>query len=259
MAVQPHQSQVIGGEYPAHRGHRRAAGHRQPELLVFVCGGDELVRVRLDPDSETNVDVLDDAGLARDGIEALDFGDRVQDDVPDTDFDRRGQFRDGFVVAVEGNPLRREASVQRDGELAAGGHIEREPFLVDPAGNLAAQEGLGRVAHVVAAAKGGRELAAPGTEVVLVDDEQRGAVLLSELGQRDSGEAGDTGFVANDVVRPHIRRKPQQLVGRLRSRRAIGVPGLFGVPRAGRVYVHIRSGAVTPSIASPLAITWRVA
>ena len=29
----------------------------------------------------------------------------------------------------------------------------------------------------------------------------------------------------------------------------------FGVPRTGGVNVHIRSGAVTPSIASPLAIT----
>src|SRR6185437_6739635 len=45
VAVQADQSQVVGGEYPPDRGHRRAVGQRQPELLVFVCGGDELVGV----------------------------------------------------------------------------------------------------------------------------------------------------------------------------------------------------------------------
>ena len=69
----------------------------------------------------------------------------------------------------------------------------------------------------------------------------------------------DAAFVANHVARPHIRRQPQQLFGRLRPRRATGVPGLFGVPGTGGMDVHIRSGALTPSIASPLAMTWRVA
>ena len=164
--------------------------------------------VRLDADGETNEDVLDDARLARDGIEALDFGHRVHNDVPDTGFDRGGQLRDGFVVAVEGNPLRREVGVQRDGQLAAGAHVEREALFVDPARYLAAQECLGGVVHIGAAAEGRRDLSAPGAEVVLVDDEQRGSVLLGQIGQRDSGDGGDPGFVANHVARPHIRRQP---------------------------------------------------
>ena len=89
----PDQPKVIGGEYPPYRRHRRAAGQRQPELLVFVRGGDELVGVRLDADGEANQDVLDDAGLTRDGVEALDFDHRVQDDVPHPGFDRGGQLR----------------------------------------------------------------------------------------------------------------------------------------------------------------------
>ena len=93
VAVQPDQSQVIGGEYPADGRHRRAAGHRQPELLVFVCGGDELVGVRLDADGEAHEDILDDARLARDRVEALDFDHRVQDDVTHPGLDRRGQLR----------------------------------------------------------------------------------------------------------------------------------------------------------------------
>ena len=125
MAVQADQSQVIGGEDPAHRGHRRAAGQRQPELLVFVRGGDELVGVRLDTDGETDKHILDDARLARDGVEALDFGHRVQDDVTDPGFDRGGQLRDGFVVAVQRDPLGREVGMQRDGQLAAGADIQR--------------------------------------------------------------------------------------------------------------------------------------
>ena len=124
MAVQTHQSQVLRLEHPADGVQCRTAGQRQPELLVLVCGGDELVGVRLDTDRETNEDILDDARLPRDGIEALDLDHRVQNDMADTGFDRCRQFGDGFVVAVEGDPLRREVSVQRNGQLTAGAHVE---------------------------------------------------------------------------------------------------------------------------------------
>ena len=40
--------------------------------------------VRLDADGEADQDVLDDARLAGDGVEALDLGYRVQDDVSDS-------------------------------------------------------------------------------------------------------------------------------------------------------------------------------
>ena len=148
MAVQPDETQVVGGEYPPHRCHRRAAGHREPELLVLVRGGDELVGVRLDADGETNQDVLDDARLTRDGVESIDFGHRVQNDLADPGFDRGLQLRHGFVVAVKGDPLRREVGMQRNGQLPAGAHVEREAFFVDPARYFAAQEGLGGIVHV---------------------------------------------------------------------------------------------------------------
>ena len=52
------------------------------------------------------------------------------------------------------------------------------PFLIDPARNLAAQERLGGVVDVLTAAERRGDVAAARPEVVLVDDEQRGAELL---------------------------------------------------------------------------------
>ena len=145
----PDQSQVIGGEHPPHRGHRRAVGQRQPELLVFVGGGDELVGVGFDADGDADQHILDDAGLARDGVEALDLDHRVDDDMTDAGLDGRGQLGDRFVVAVQRDPLGREVGMQRDGQLAAGAHVQRQAFFVDPARYFAAQEGLSGVVHVV--------------------------------------------------------------------------------------------------------------
>ncbi len=259
VAVQTDHPQVFGFEDPADGGQRRAAGHGQSEFLVLVCGRDELMGVRFDADGETDEDVLDDACLARNGIQTLDLGHRVQNDVADTGFDRRGQFRDRLVVAVEGDPLRREVGVQRNGQLAAGAHVERQAFLVDPARDLAAQKGFRGIVHVLAPTERRRDLAATGAEIVLVDDEQRRAVLLGEVGHRNPRDAGDSAFIASRVAGPHVWRQQQQLLGGLRPRRAVGMAGLFGVPGTGGMNVHIRSGAVTPSIAKPLAITWRVA
>ena len=210
VAVQTDQSQVIGGEYPPHRSHRRAAGHRQPELLVFVGGGDELVGVRFDADGDADQHVLDDTRLTGDGVESLDLDHRIQHDVADTGFDRGGQLGDRFVVAVQRDSLGREVRVQRDGQFAAGADVEREAFFVDPSRYLAAQECLGGVVHVGSAAERRGDLAAARAEVVLVDDEQRRAVLLREPVQRDAGNADNSVVVADGVAGPDIRRQLQQ-------------------------------------------------
>ena len=133
MAVQAHQSEVIAGEHPPNRVHRRAVGQRQPELLVFVGGGDELVGVRLDADGDADQHILDDARLARDGVEALDLDHRVDDDMSDAGLDGSGQLLGRFVVAVQRDPLRREVGMQCDRKFAAGADVQRQAFLVDPA------------------------------------------------------------------------------------------------------------------------------
>ena len=259
VAVQAHQSEVIGDEYPSNRGHRRAVGQRQPELLVFVGGGDELVGVGLDADGDADQHILDDTGLTGDGIKALDLGHRVDHDMTDAGLDRRGQLGDRFVVAVQRNPLRGEVGVQRDRQLAAGADVQREAFLVDPPRYFAAQEGLGGVVHVRTTAECRCDLAAPRPEIRFVDDEKWRAVLLRQPVQRDTGDTDDSVVAADRVVRPDVRCQLQKFVCRRGSRWNAGVMELFGVPWAGRVGVHIRSGARTPRMANPLAMTWRVA
>ncbi len=169
VAVQAHQPEVVGGEHPPHRGHRRAVGQRQPELLVFVGGGDELVGVRFDADGDADQHVLDDAGLARDGVESLDLDHRIHHDVRDAGLDGSGQLGDRFVVAVQRDSLGREVGMQRDRQFAAGADVQRQAFLVDPARDLTAQEGLSGIVHVGAAAERRGDLAATRPEVVLVD------------------------------------------------------------------------------------------
>ena len=72
--------------------------------------------------------------------------------------------------------------MQCDGQLPASAHIEREAFFVDPPGYFAAQECLGGIVHILSAAERRPDLFAAGAEVVLVDDEQRSAVLLGKVG-----------------------------------------------------------------------------
>ena len=170
-----------------------------------------------------------------------------------------GQLVDGFVVAVQGDSLGREVGVQRDGEFAAAAHVQRQAFLVDPAGDLGAQERLGRVADVLAAAERRGDLAAARPEVVLVDDEDRGAELVGDVGDLHTGDRHNTVVAANGVARPHIRRERQQLIRRLRTWRGAYVVDFLGVPGTGGMRVHIRSGAVTPRMPRPFSMTWRVA
>ncbi len=123
-------------------------------------GGDELVGVRLHAGGDPHQHILDDARRTGDGLQALDLDLGVDHDVPDAGVHRGGELVDGLVVAVHGDSLGREAGVQRDRELAAGRHVQRQALLVHPAGDLAAQERLGGVVHVLPAAEGRGDLTA---------------------------------------------------------------------------------------------------
>ena len=180
MAVQAHQPEVIGGEHPPNRGHRRAVGQRQAELLVFMGGRDVFVGVRFDADGDADQHVLHDTRFAGDGVESLDLDHRIHHDVRDPGLDGSGQLGDRFVVAVERNPLGREVGMQRDREFAAGADVQRQTFLIDPARDLTGQEGFSGIVHVGATAERGRDLAAARPEVVLVDHKQRCAVVLRQ-------------------------------------------------------------------------------
>ena len=174
---------------------------------------------------------------------------------PTPRLDRGRQFIKRFVVAVERDSFGRESGVQRDSELTAGSDIQRQTLLVHPARNFTAQEGFTRIVHVAAAAECRGDLATTAAEVVLVDDEQRGAVLGGQVGHGHTGDRHLTIGITNKVAGPDIRCEQQRIGGGLRPRRGAAVVDFLGVARAGGVSVHIRSGADTPRIVRPLAIT----
>ena len=150
-------------------------------------GGDVLVGVGFHPDGDPHHDVLNHAGRAGDGVEAVDLGDRVQDDVTDPGVDGGGEFVDGFVVAVQGNPSGGKTRVQGDGQFAATGDVEAQTLLGDPPGDLTAQERLRGVVDV------------------FVDDEKRCAVIAGQCGHRNTGDSDHPVDVANEVARPYPR------------------------------------------------------
>ena len=154
----------------------------------------------------------------------------------------RVELGDRLVVAVEQQPLGREAGAQRDRQLAAGADVEAEPLLGDPAGDLGAQERLGGVVDG-AALERLRARRGPGAEVVLVEHVRGGAELGGEVAHVDAAEL-------------------ERAVGRAAGASPARRPGR-GRPRARaagqRRGAHMRSGALTPSRARPFSSTVRVA
>ena len=246
---------MVGGVYPSHGPHGVAGRQRESELLILVSGGDVFVGVGFDADGHPNHHVLHDSGTAGDGIEAVDLGHRVHHHVTDAGLDRVGEFIDRFVVAVQGNPVGGEPGMKRDGKFAAAGNVQREPLISHPSGDLRTQERLGRIVHVVPATECRGHLAAAAAEVVLINDEQWRPELLGKFGHGDSGDTHHTVAGAVEVARPDIRVQSQHVGRRLRAGRHTDLLGFPRVPRPGRMDVHIRSGAETPRMPSPLAIT----
>ncbi len=66
-----------------------------------------------------------------------------------------------------------------DVQLPARGHVEQQPLLMGQPGHGDAQERL-RGIDDVAGAEGGNRLAGAGSDVILVVNEERGAVLCSQ-------------------------------------------------------------------------------
>ena len=186
VAVQADESQVLGGEDPPHRRHRRAAGDGQPELLVLVRGRDELVGVRLDSHRQAHQHVLDNARVGRDRVQALDLGHRVHNDVAHTDFTASVNSATDLllpwnVMRSGGKPARSATASSPPVDTSS----DRPSSLTHRAISRA-QEGFSGVVHVAPAAEGRRQVPAPRTEVVLVDDEQRSPVFVGEACYRHS-------------------------------------------------------------------------
>ncbi len=214
MAVDAAEAQTRRLDHAAHRGERVALGHREPELRTLGPGLDVLVGVRLDARGHPHEHLT----AVVDPLESVELPERVRYDDPHAGVARRGELGIALVVPVEDEPLGREAGVQRDMQLSSGRHVQLEPLLRDQLGHRDAQERLARVRDVAGAEAHG-ELAAAGSEMVFVVDEQRGPELGGERieirleqRRRDEGPVEGRGRVRH-VGHPG-RRSP-----RLRRRR----------------------------------------
>ena len=237
VRVQPDQLEPGGRLHPAYRLERVAADQREAELLVLVRGRDELVGVRLDADGAADQHALGRAALDAQAAEPVDLGDRVDDDPADAGVEGGGQLGDRLVVAVQQQPVAREAGPHRDRELAAGAHVEAEPLLLDPAGDRGAQERLGRVEDHRAAERLA-VVAAAAAQVGLVEQEDRAAVLGDQVADVVPAQGEPAGVGAGQAERPDGRVECAEV-----GRRA-GVQALVGElagPGPGRVGAHRRT------------------
>lgn len=92
-------------------------GERNPELLVFVGGGDELVRMCFHTHGDTDLHALPLAEGLRDVRDAHDLLEGVEHDPPDPGADGGLDLIDGLVVAVEGDAIGGHAGGEGGGQL----------------------------------------------------------------------------------------------------------------------------------------------
>ncbi len=159
------------------RGH--TGRHGEPELRVVLTGGDELVRVGFDAGRHPQQHRRHLTRGGMDGFDAVDLVEAVDDDAGDAGVERCGQLGHRLVVAVHHQVRARDAGRQRDGEFAAGGHVEMHALFVGEAGHRPAQKRLRGIGDAVAERVDGFAAASP--QVLLVVDEQRAAVLGDQV------------------------------------------------------------------------------
>ena len=261
VGVQPHEGKTVGRQDAPHGLGGVAAGQREAELLILMGRRDELVCMGLDADRHPHHDgnrPSDQTGTGRRHIrQPGDLRERVDHDGLDPGFDRGVQLGLRFVGTVQGDPSGRESRFEGQRQLPLGAHVQPEPLLGEPPRYATGQEGLAGVVHVGRITERDGEIPAATTEVALVHHHQRGAVPGREVPHVDASEPYDAVLTTMRAARPYGGRELVQV----RGRDMCGPVGRdhIGMPRTGRMRDHIRSGAVTPSRARPLASTCRVA
>ena len=265
VAVQPDQPQPAAREHPAHRLRGVAAGRqREAELLVLVRGGDELVGVRLDADGHPDQH-RDATGAARRGERGQpgDLVERVEHDA------RRSRPRPRRSSAVDlllpcsairsaGKPARSATASSPPLQTS-----RRRPSVGHPAGDLGAQERLGRVVHAASAPNAAAKSAAG-----------RGSRPRRRrtAGCRKRSASSRTSTPGQLAARRRRRGRRAAARPRAASSSSPAASAGAGRPVSGGAWMsacsgpagcalrpHIRSGALTPSTARPLASTWRAA
>ena len=163
----------------------------------------------------------------------------------------------GLVGPVQRDALGREAGPQRQRQLPRRAHVQRQPLVVQPADDLAAQERLSGVVH--ARWRRRRRRRNPGSGC---GSRPRRSASAGCRRQPARSRTSTPARLHRAAAVRGGRRGPDRRIERVQigGRRAGGPIGVqFAGARTGRMCPHIRSGASTPSTARPLASTCRVA
>ena len=189
----------------AHRLCRAAVGEPEAELAVLLAGLHEVVRVGAHAGRDAHEHLLAHARAPR----PRPRGARS----PRTSRRRSGRCRTSrpnsisahrLVVAVEVDALRREAGGAGGGQLAAGGHVERQVLLGHELAHRAAAERLAGVDDLVQVGERaeGRVIgAALVAQRLLVVDEQRRAELVRQVDDVAAADLEVAGGVVDGGVR----------------------------------------------------------
>jgi len=238
VAVDAEQLELGTRQDGAQGRERLAARDRHAELLVLVRRRDELVPAGVHPGGDPEHHRSSHAALRCGVGHPADLRHGVQDDPAHPVVEGPRDLAIGLVVAVQPDVRPGNPRPDRHGELARAARIEPKPLLGHPARDRGAQERLACVVDVHGRTQGreglGERLAergGPSPEIRLVDHPRGGPVFRRERACVHAPDCEDASGGAGHAHRPH-----------------------------GRVEVcHIRSGALTPSRASPFASTVRVA
>ena len=166
-----------------HRATRqfRCIRERRTELRDCLARGDRPVRVDDDLGDHPQQDRLHDARGAGDAVEPHELVGVVDDDPADALADGERQLLVGLGVAVQEQADRGCAGAPAREHLAAGGAQQVEPLLERDAKHRRACHRLDRVGD---AGKVAAHDAHARAQVHLVEDHQRRAESLGELGRR---------------------------------------------------------------------------
>ncbi len=158
--------------------------------------------VRLDTDGETHQDILNDSGLARDGVEALDPGHRIDDNMADSALTATVNSETDLLLPCS-QPLGRKAGVRATASTPPVQTSRQSPSS-DPPGYFAAQE-HGGVVHVRPTSKGPRRFLGSAGKKSSSSMTNKRIVLLGRAASSGIPAMRDhTDFIA--CARPHIRR-----------------------------------------------------
>ena len=127
----------------------------------------------------------------------VDLHERIDHDPPDASVESRRELGHRFVVAVQGNSARIEASTQGQRELSPGAYVEPQAFVGNPTSDGDGQECLARVVNV-GVREGVPPSAATISEVGFVDDVGGSAELSAR--DRSADTPATVSTPASDLV-----------------------------------------------------------